>query len=117
MVGYQKNTKIMNTILKDDKKLEVETKSQMGATQGTENNEMLFHRKANLDSLIENMTNLREIINFIFLLSQKYFNHNNIYENADCAVQEMIKAFEHIKETFNCINELDTSSVNEKDKK
>jgi hypothetical protein len=37
MVGYQKNTKIMNTILKDDKKLEVETESQMGATQGTEN--------------------------------------------------------------------------------
>jgi hypothetical protein len=28
----------MNTILKDDKKLEVETESQMGATQGTENN-------------------------------------------------------------------------------
>jgi hypothetical protein len=27
----------MNTILKDNEKLEVETESQMGATQGTEN--------------------------------------------------------------------------------
>jgi frataxin-like iron-binding protein CyaY len=75
----------MNTILKDDKKLEVETESQMGATQGTENID------EKIDYIVEMINDSREIMDIHLKLLNEKKLYTKLKQDACYEIKKMNK--------------------------